>query len=61
MTNPFDDAALNFEVLGNTLGQRSLWPAGIAIPPGWERLHGPTSRADAVRWVDRDALQADAQ
>ncbi|RBQ16069.1 MbtH family protein [Spongiactinospora rosea] len=52
MTNPFDDDEAQFLVLLNTEGQYSLWPVFADTPAGWEQVHGPSSRADALAFVE---------
>ncbi|ALK32481.1 MbtH family protein [Burkholderia plantarii] len=52
MPNPFDNDAAEFTVLRNAEGQHSLWPAFAAQPAGWDRRHGPASRADCLRFVE---------
>ncbi|MFV2096428.1 MbtH family protein [Micromonospora sp. LOL_014] len=52
MSNPFDDDGADFAVLSNAAGQQSLWPANLAVPGGWEVVHGPTSRAECLAYVD---------
>ncbi|MFD7659218.1 MbtH family protein [Actinosynnema sp. NPDC059797] len=52
MTNPFDDQDAEFLVLVNEERQHSLWPASIAVPAGWERVHGPDSRAACLEHVE---------
>lgn len=51
-TNPFDDEAATFLVLRNEEGQHSLWPVFAAMPPGWERVHGPDGRQACLDYVD---------
>jgi MbtH protein len=51
MTNPFDDDAGTFLVLVNDEGQHSLWPEFAAVPDGWRRAHGPSSREQALNFV----------
>lgn len=50
--NPFDDDSGTFLVLRNTVNQHSLWPTFASIPDGWEAVYGPTSRPDALAWID---------
>ena len=41
-------------VLVNTAGRFSLWPAGVAVPPGWRLVHGPVPYAAAREYVARE-------
>lgn len=52
MLNPFDDEEGEFLVLVNGEGQHSLWPRRIEVPAGWDRVHGPASRAECVQYVE---------
>jgi MbtH protein len=52
MPNPFDDDAASYLVLANHEGQRSLWPASIAVPDGWKVEHGPDARARCLDHVN---------
>ena len=61
MTNPFDDPDGTFLVLANHEGRHSLWPVFLAVPAGWETVHGPDDRQaclDAVteRWTDATTM-----
>lgn len=58
MSNPFDDETAAFNVLQNDDGQFSLWPEGKAVPEGWRSVHGPSSRASAVHFVEHNSAQS---
>lgn len=50
--NPFDDESLSFLVLLNAQQQYSLWPAFADVPPGWQTVFGPESRADCITYIE---------
>lgn len=50
--NPFENEAASFLVLVNGEGQHSLWPAGNAVPEGWDVAHGEASRAECLDYVE---------
>ena len=50
--NPFDDDSADFLVLVNDLGQHSLWPTFRPVPQGWETVHGPVPRPEALAYVE---------
>lgn len=52
LINPFDDEQHVFLVLLNTRDQYSLWPEFANVPPGWERVFGPASRAQCLDYVN---------
>jgi uncharacterized protein YbdZ (MbtH family) len=52
MTNPFDDAEGTFLVLVNEEEQHSLWPVFAHVPDGWTPVHGPSSRDEALDYVN---------
>lgn len=54
MTNPFDDPNGTFFVLINDEGQHSLWPEFAAIPAGWNKIHGPTDKANCLDFVEKN-------
>lgn len=54
MGNPFDDEAGTFHVLVNAEGQHSLWPTFADVPAGWQVVHGPSSRAQALAYVEKN-------
>lgn len=51
MTNPFDDTDGTFLVLINDERQHSLWPSFVAVPSGWDIVHGPESRESCMAYV----------
>lgn len=51
--NPFDDESAQFYVLVNDEEQHSLWPAFAPIPAGWSSSLGPTSREEALAYVEK--------
>ncbi len=56
--NPFDDPDGTFVVLVNDEEQHSLWPARMAVPAGWEKVHGPESKQSCLDYVgSRRALR----
>lgn len=71
-SNPFEDETGVYLALCNSEGQYSLWPESIEVPEGWERKHGPDTRAACLtfieeNWTDMrprslvEAMDADAQ
>lgn len=50
--NPFDDPDGSFLVLVNAEEQHSLWPATMAVPAGWRRVHGPADRQSCLDYVE---------
>lgn len=50
--NPFDDESLSFLVLLNAQQQYSLWPAFADVPPGWQTVAGPDSRASCISYIE---------
>jgi MbtH protein len=50
--NPFEDEARSFHVLCNEEKQYSMWPASFAIPEGWQRVHGPDTRAACLTYIE---------
>jgi uncharacterized protein YbdZ (MbtH family) len=52
--NPFDDENGTFHVLVNDEGQHSLWPTFVDVPAGWTVVFGPSSRADALTFVEQN-------
>ncbi|MFE6779729.1 MbtH family protein [Streptomyces sp. NPDC057702] len=52
MTNPFDDPDARYLVLVNAEHQHSLWPAAIAVPPGWTVAHAEDDHAACVAYVE---------
>ncbi|MEW2620483.1 MbtH family protein [Streptomyces sp. NPDC048106] len=55
MTNPFDRADGSYVVLRNARAEYSLWPAGIAVPDGWEVVHAEDSRQACLDYVENQA------
>ncbi len=51
-TNPFEEQEGSYLVLTNDEGQHSLWPASIAVPPGWQVAQPADSRQVCVAYVD---------
>lgn len=54
MSNPFEDEDAMYLVLANHERQHSLWPATIAVPAGWEQVHGEDSRAACLDYIERN-------
>jgi MbtH protein len=54
MSNPFEDANGSFLVLVNHENQHSLWPEFAEVPAGWKVMHGPSSRQDALDYVEQN-------
>lgn len=52
--NPFDDPEGAFFVLVNDEEQHSLWPSGLAVPPGWQIAHGSDTRQACVEYVEKN-------
>ncbi|KAK48736.1 protein mbtH [Caballeronia jiangsuensis] len=52
MDNPFDDDEGTFCVLINESRQRSLWPAHLDVPAGWEVEHTISSRKQCLDYID---------
>jgi MbtH protein len=57
MSNPFDDQEALFFALVNGATQYSLWPAFLAVPPGWTVCFGPSPRTETLAhiesvWID---------
>lgn len=52
MGNPFDDENGTFLVLVNDEGQHSLWPGFADVPSGWQAVHGPCERSQALAYVE---------
>jgi MbtH protein len=53
VTNPFDDPDADYLVLVNDEGQYSLWPAFIAVPPGWQTVFGAAGRQDCLDHIEK--------
>ncbi|WP_075644287.1 MbtH family protein [Caballeronia cordobensis] len=52
MDNPFDDEQGTFCVLINAMRQRSLWPAHLDVPNGWEVEHPSSSRRQCLDYIE---------
>lgn len=53
MDSPFENQDGTYLVLVNGEAQHSLWPDGMAVPAGWETVHGPASRSACLDYVSR--------
>lgn len=58
MSSIFDDPEASFLVLLNAQASYCLWPSYLIVPEGWDTVHGPVSRHDALahirtHWVDQ--------
>lgn len=53
MSNPFEDEDGVYLVLANEENQHSLWPATIAVPAGWNVVHGEDTRANALEYIEQ--------
>ncbi len=51
MADPFDIEDASYLVLVNHLGQHSLWPEVIDVPPGWEVVFGGGERQACLDYV----------
>ena len=51
--NPFERDDINHRVLVNGEDQHSLWPEFMDVPPGWQPVFGPATRAECVDYVQR--------
>ncbi|MDX2733441.1 MULTISPECIES: MbtH family protein [unclassified Streptomyces] len=47
-----DNDGRTYEVVRNSEEQYSVWPAGRALPAGWERVGGSGSKADCLTLID---------
>ncbi|MFG2754550.1 MbtH family protein [Streptomyces xanthophaeus] len=54
MSNPFEDDKSQYLVLINAEGQHSLWPAHLAVPAGWDAVHGAETRRSCLEYVERE-------
>ncbi|AEH46250.1 MbtH family protein [Parageobacillus thermoglucosidasius] len=52
MTNPFENKEGTYLVLINDEGQYSLWPASIAIPPGWNIAFAENTRSACLDYIN---------
>jgi MbtH protein len=51
--NPFDDPDGRFFVLVNDEEQHSLWPSHLAVPAGWQVVHGEDDRQACLDYVEQ--------
>ena len=42
----------SFQVLRNAEDQHALWPAGLAVPEGWDVVAPAASRAECLAYVE---------
>lgn len=54
MDNPFERDDIGYRVLTNDENQHSLWPEFVDVPPGWQLVFGPATRAECVEYVERE-------
>ncbi|OIK26859.1 MbtH family protein [Streptomyces malaysiense] len=54
MSNPFENDNADYLVVRNDELQHALWPATVAVPAGWTRVHGPGTRQDCLDHVERN-------
>jgi MbtH protein len=52
-SNPFEREDHPFVVLMNSEEQYSLWPERIAVPTGWEVVHGPSPKAACNAYIEQ--------
>ncbi|SAK90623.1 balhimycin biosynthetic protein MbtH [Caballeronia temeraria] len=52
MDNPFDDEHGTFRVLINESRQRSLWPAHLDVPAGWEVELSDSPRKQCLDYIE---------
>ncbi|AUG76126.1 MbtH-like protein [Kitasatospora sp. MMS16-BH015] len=52
MINPFEDEDARYVVLRNDEHQYSLWPVLLAVPEGWEQVHGEDTRQSCLDYVE---------
>lgn len=48
----FDDENAMYVVVVNHEEQYSIWPAGRALPLGWQADGGPRSRAECLSYIE---------
>ncbi|WP_081307368.1 MbtH family protein [Agrobacterium tumefaciens] len=53
MPSPFESEG-QFLVLKNEVLQHSLWPSFVEVPAGWSIVHGPTSKAECVNYIEEN-------
>ena len=51
MVDPFEIEDARYLVLVNDLGQHSLWPESIDVPPGWQVVFGGGERQACLDYV----------
>lgn len=49
--NPFEDADALYQVMVNSEGQYSLWPAAMQAPDGWAVVYDADSRSRCLDYV----------
>lgn len=54
MTDPFENQDASYLVLVNDVGQHSLWPEVIEVPPGWQVAFGGSGRLECLDYVAAD-------
>jgi MbtH protein len=54
MTNPFDDPNRDYVVLRNGLGEHSIWPATVPVPPGWWIALPERGRAACIEFIEKN-------
>ncbi|MYU07854.1 MbtH family NRPS accessory protein [Streptomyces sp. SID8366] len=54
MSNPFENDNADYLVVRNDELQHALWPATVAVPAGWTRVHGPEPRQNCLDHVERN-------
>ncbi|MEV0386646.1 MbtH family NRPS accessory protein [Nonomuraea sp. NPDC050643] len=50
-TSVYDDPTSVFAVVRNQQGRNSIWPAGRAMPDGWEWAGFTGAKADCLAWI----------
>jgi MbtH protein len=48
----FDDETIDYLVVVNHEEQYSIWPAGRAVPSGWETVGDPRSREECLKYIE---------
>lgn len=54
MDSPFEDPQASYLVLVNSEFQHSLWRSSIAVPAGWQPVHGPDTRQACLAYVEEN-------
>ncbi|MFJ8137141.1 MbtH family protein [Streptomyces sp. NPDC096013] len=57
-TNPFEDTTGVYLVLRNTVGQYSLWPDSVGVPPGWHPVFGPGPKTACAGHIEQNWTDA---